>query len=715
MATPRNSFWNIFVQAFDLLILARVPLLLVLAGAVMVYYVPQFQELFDLALDRPAWALWTWFFTGGLSLAAWYSARTLFSFEWPLRVQIQGVQKMLGKVLPRILAGLLPLIMALAFSVAVSADAGAMKWLWVLLFLLQGIALVLFTIYRRTLIQRALSGPMGRKFGAGHVHIEAKPSVGRLERWSDLGRARYIHVIGVIALVASWIVGYFLPHWIDLIGSPGLILGAFAMLVWASTAPVYLAARRRIPLVTALVAWATLMTFLGFNDNHAVRLTAQADSDQDPPAGLVYSNGARQPLSTFMAEWWDAERQRHCEGQVYFVSSEGGGIRAALWTVLVLSELQRETDGRFWDCTMAVSGVSGGSLGLASFAAFMRERDDDLAAGDNPLVTFLEDDFLAPVLGSMFGGDLFQRFLPLRLFTDRGQALERAWEFGFHRHVSDAPSPSSAASGLATSLTDSARSLDDSRWRTALFLNTTLVDSGLRLIQHPFSSLGAERDVSAPFPGAEDGARWLPEELPLFSAAHNSARFTFVSPAGTILRRENDSVRRLGQVVDGGYFENSGTTTIQALINGYEEVAAAAGGPSRFRAVHISNGETVEAFAPNGADRCPVEPPGPASAPLFGELRAPLIAILRTRDARGQFARQALLDRVQQATNGELWHYRLCAGLRSIPLGWTIGAQTTEEMRRQLACDPTRPESDCRRSAAMGRNTREIAAQWMQP
>jgi len=710
MEKSRSSFWAGCVQAFDLLILARVPLLLVFAGAVMVYYVPQFQELFDLALKRPGWAFWMWLFTGALSLVAWYSARTLYSFEWPRLVQSPRVQKMLGKVLPRILAGLLPLIMALAFSLASSPEGEASKQVIVVLaFVAQAIALLMFTIYRRALIRHTLIGSLGRPLGVIREKVQAEPAVGRLRRWSDLGPVRYFHVAGVVVLIMSWVIGRWFPHWIDLIGSPGLIIGAFMMLVWASTAPVYFAARKRIPLVTALVVWASMMTLIGLNDNHAVRLKAGANSDQDPPSGLTYSAGGRASLAEFMRNWWDDQRRQRCNDQVYFVSSEGGGIRAALWTVLVLSELQRETEGRFWDCTMAISGVSGGSLGLGSFAAFMREREDQLPIGDNPLVHFLEDDFLAPVLASMFGADLFQRFLPFRWFTDRGQALEDSWVRGYRKHVLGDVEASVPEVGLAMPLADTVWSLDGQRVRTALFLNTTLVDSGLRLIQHPFSELDDEADVSVPFPGAEDAATWLPEELPLFSAMHNSARFTLVSPAGTILRREGEDVIRLGQVVDGGYFENSGATTIQALMNGYSEVVSNGNGPGRFRVVHISNGDTVEPFAPNGADACRDVKPGPESAPLFGELRAPPIAILSTRDARGQFARQALLDRVQHM-DGELWHYRLCKGKHPIPLGWTIGRQVSEEMRRQLLC--SKDNSDCDHAADMGTNTREIGAQW---
>ena len=216
MQNSRSSIWAGCVQAFDLLVLARVPLLLVFAGAVMVYYVPQFQELFDLALKRPGWALWVWLFTGALSLVAWYSARTLFSFEWPRLVRNPRVQKMLGKLLPRILAGLLPLIMALAFGLASSPDGATTKIVWVTLFLIQALALLLFTIYRRALIRNTLIGSLGRPLGVYRDNVEAEPAVGRLREWSDLGPVRFFHIAGVLVLIASWVVGHYFPHWIDL-------------------------------------------------------------------------------------------------------------------------------------------------------------------------------------------------------------------------------------------------------------------------------------------------------------------------------------------------------------------------------------------------------------------------------------------------------------------------------------------------------------------
>lgn len=147
----------------------------------------------------------------------------------------------------------------------------------------------------------------------------------------------------------------------------------------------------------------------------------------------------------------------------------------------------------------------------------------------------------------------------------------------------------------------------------------------------------------------------------MFSAVHNSARFTLVSPAGTVRRR----FETLGQVVDGGYFENSATTTLAHVI---ERFRATTGTDAPVTVIHISNDPGVAPFAPDGDDRCPTPPPAEA-IDIQGELRAPLTALLATRDARGQYAREELGEQIEARRNDHLCHYRLCQRQRTIPLG----------------------------------------------
>jgi hypothetical protein len=658
--------WNRLLQVFDLLVLARIPILMVVAGFALAAYVPQIRELFDISLGGDGSGWWppsAFVFSAALGLLVWFSARTLYAFDWPRRVSDHALQKRWGAFLPRLLGAAVPLIMAAAYLQATPPEHDRSNVFWSLAYLLLAAALLLFTIYRRALL-RWLWPRMGRSAQA----LPESPQVALLQHWRQLGWVRYLHYAGMVALVLSWVVGLYFPHRIDHFGPLALILGAAAYTVWASTYPVYLAARARFPLLTGLLLWAVFMTWLGWNDNHAVRLTAEQQSDQNPPPGLHYDADGRMPLAAFMGSWWSDERRERCAGRVWFVSSEGGGIRAAMWTVLVLAELERDSGGRLWHCTLAVSGVSGGSLGLAGFAAQLRDRDGMLDR--DALAAMMEGDFLAPVLGSMFGVDGVQRFIPFRLFTDRGQALESAWVRAYAEHI--------GGESFEGPLAATAHAREAGTPLTALFLNTTIVDSGMRLIQHPFSRLGP----IAEYPGAVDGADWLPRELPTFAAALNSARFTFVSPAGTVLRRgDDDRVRVLGQVVDGGYFENSGTTTIEALIRQFHATVREA---VPVRVIHISNDPAVPPFAPDENDVCPDPLPPPDPMPVFGEARAPVIALLATRDARATYARQALVDRIHALPDARLWHYRLCKGHRDIPLGWTIGAMTTAEMERQL-------------------------------
>lgn len=662
-----GMLWRHLADTAELLVLVRVPVIAVLGGVLAVWYVPQVHELFEISLGEDASPLEIWFaylFTAGLSLVVWYSARTLFRFEYPRRNYDPHLKRRLGVLLPRLLVTAVPVAMAGAYFGAEPPAGGRSNIAWGLGYL--GLAAVLLAIIiRRRRILRWVTGRLG--FDPDWLYTE--PDVGALHSWQDLGWTRHLHHLGMVAVIAAWVAGTLVPDWLTGFGPLALILGAAAYLVLLSTRPVFWAARRRVPLVTGLVAIAFLFTTWELNDNHAVRLSPSQESKQDPPAGLDYGTAGRPTLDEFMVQWWDADRREICSDRVYFISSEGGGIRAAMWTALVLTELDEATGGRLWQCTLAVSGVSGGSLGLAAFAVHWRDTAGEIRPND--LTAFMQWDFLAPVLGSMFGADLVQRVLPLRLFSGRGQALEKAWVRAYRNRLAgheDQP-------GLRMALADTAFDIDGTAL-PALFLNTTIVENGRRLLQHPFAPLDG-----VPFPGSVDGTTWLPAELPVFSAAHNSARFTLVSPAGTVRRRVDDGIDTLGQVVDGGYFENSATTTLEHLVRRFRN---GPGAHAAIRVVHISNDPAIAPFAPAKDDCCPTSPV-PAEVVPYGEVRAPLMAILATRDARAEYARQSLAELIEGRPGDRLWHYRLCERERKIPLGWTIGTGTTEEMREQLA------------------------------
>jgi len=689
------KLWDTALRTTQLLILIRIPLVMVVFGVWLTRHVQQVSELLDLSLSSPTQLWAAWGFAGLTGMLVWYSARTLYAFDWRERIGRSDDWHRVGGWLPRALGALVPLTMALGYATRHPPNA-ADGWVWACLYLAQATLIALITWKRRPLLQAAAVW-LGRNKNAW---VSRLPDVGKHRHWQELGRARYWHFAGMIVLLVVSLVGWWAPETIDVVGPVALILGAAAWLVWASTAPVYWAARQRIPLLSALVAWAVAWNYVGYNDNHAVRLVAGMGSTEDPPAGLHYDDKeqARLSMEQFVAQWSAQHPAEQCP-RVYLVASEGGGIRAAAWTTLVLSELEQRSAKQFWRCTLAGSGVSGGSLGLALFAAHWRDHDGVVDA--KALRKIVARDFLAPVLGSAFGVDQLQRLLPVRVFPDRGQALEDAWVDAYKRDES-APDRH-----FNRPMPDLLRARASGQLLPALLLNTTVVASGTRLIQHPFAPMramaAAEPKLLRPqppfasiFPGAIDGANWLPAELPLSSAVLNSARFSYVSPAGTVRRSLDDahSVRTLGQLVDGGYYENSGATTLTDFMHYAIKIRPTLA--ERIVVIHVSNDTGVEGVMPDDADTCRPKPvsgdsrknAGPRQAHTYGEFLSPVMALYLTREARGDQARRSLLDQTERLgpinEDGRFWHFRLCKGKRSIPLGWTIGDDTLAEMTAQL-------------------------------
>jgi hypothetical protein len=89
-------------------------------------------------------------------------------------------------------------------------------------------------------------------------------------------------------------------------------------------------------------------------------------------------------------------------------------------------------------------------------------------------------------------------------------------------------------------------------WRPILLLNATHEQTGKRIIT---GHVLIERNV---FIDSLDALHMLGKDVRASTAAHNSARFTYISPAG-------DLGDKHGSVIDGGYFENYGALSALEL------------------------------------------------------------------------------------------------------------------------------------------------------
>ncbi len=407
------------------------------------------------------------------------------------------------------------------------------------------------------------------------------------------------------------------------VATPSVILFCAAIWVVVGTVLVVLAARIRLPLFTLL--FVLLLVSSRTNDTHRVR-----------PLGPARWRPELNQAATSWIGWLDRHYETEARHPVFVVAAEGGGLRAAYWTAAVLTSLQHQYQ-TFADHCFAISAVSGGSLGAAVFATLLSARPDDFRVASREV---LSHDYLAPTIARLLGTDLPQQFLPFPILPDRGSAMEKSWEESWKNVSEDALSRPFLELGLPH--------------RPLLFLNGTEVETGRRVIFSP-----VRIPPHGDFQNAEDGIDLVGGDLPTSAAAHLSARFTYVSPAGTL--RSGGAVHR---IVDGGYYENSGAATASEIVRFLKWGLRGTGARIDLHVIVIQH---YEKTAPSGE--------------ILSEELSPLRAIFATRIARGEHAVEDLHD---VAGDGAISVFDLASSADiPLPLGWLLSAQA----RRAIDAD----------------------------
>lgn len=701
-ALRRLSGWPAMV--IDHLKPIRIPLLILAVAIGITLGVEQAAELFLIAIwTDPATGRYVWLLgTSALAgLAMWFAARQAYRLVYPRWPALQDPRAApLRRWLPRLLGAAVPVMVLLGYLLALravphgacnAAAACSRRDLRTAGLVLETLALTGFFVSRR-----ALAAGWRRRRRWSPAELTAEPPPSRVNRVRDLGRAPLRLFVGTLVLnVAATVLIAWRPTLLDGIGPLAILLLTAAFMSLSGGFLCMLADRRGWPLLSLLLLVTAVLHGMHLNDNHRMRQYAAMSTHEHPQPAPP---DTRPRFEAYANAWLDDRCAHRSPCPVVLVSAEGGGIRAAAWTALVLARLtervaaQHPTTGGeplFARYLFAASGVSGGSLGLATYAGLLRQpAHADVRRLAERTRALLDHDFLAPTLANLLFVDFTQRWLPGAWFDDRARALTRAWE-------SAAREQGMTAFEQPFSALYSAAGRVDSR-TPALFLNSTTVAEGRRFIQHPFRPLATPGQQ--PWTAAFDGAAWLDPRVPLSEVVVNSARFTYLSPAGTVETAGlTQPLPATMQLVDGGYFENSGATTLLEVMERLRALAGSRGLTLRFIVLHISNdpqlADFVERhdrvrFMPLYSAACPASAMLPSAAPS-GEAVAPLEALLHTRSARGSYARARLLHALHPTADDPargdlLWHFRLCTGDYPIPFGWTVSTPVFDEMQRQL-------------------------------
>ncbi len=506
----------------------------------------------------------------------------------------------------------------------------------------------------------------------------------RVARVSDLSTGTFV-CLGSIALIslALFLGSTIAPvRFAQFIGMGTILLLAASSWVALGSFFVFLSLRFQFPFISVAIALALIFSF--WNDNHVIReLPAQP--------------GKRVSILEAFETWYQGVETNHGAGTVhplYIVATEGGGIRAAYWTAILLGQIQ-DKNPNFGAHLFAISGVSGGSLGAAVFNALLAEPNP--GSFKDKAHQILSQDFLSPTLASMLYPDLVQRFLPWPIPSfDRGRSLELGWEKAWRDTMGN--------DRFAGSFVDLWQP-DSPKWMPALFLNGTSVEKGNRIITSNLlvrnNFLDAE-DAADKLAGYSLDATKANCHIPLSTAAHMSARFTFVSPAGHF----PDGSR----IVDGGYFENSAATTAYEIATRIKDWCA-------FR--KIENVDVKVIMISNDPRKAsimiaPAKPgPSPTATPrseeetvtghFMGEVTAPLFTMMNTRTARGIYAQKAIRQEQRRVKAGvvkalpdgehagpsspDIFYFNLRDTNVPLPLGWMLSKAAADTMIAQLEFD----------------------------
>lgn len=267
-------------------------------------------------------------------------------------------------------------------------------------------------------------------------------------------------------------------------------------------------------------------------------------------------------MASAFSAWKQARPAAEQSAPIRLIAAEGGGLFAAYYTGMYLAKRADAEGPAFSRSIFAISGVSGGSVGAAAFWSVRASGlcDQDGAPPDchqQAVRSIIGQDYLSPVLARMFTLDLFDRVLPLSSLPT-GIRLERASQLELamiaHSNAATGHDPDSTVPGPEDPIADS---WSPERQLPALFLNTTRVATGDRVILSPFSRLTAS-DNSPTLRLQPDGGG----DMPVATAAFMSARFPVVTAAARMIVDGQQQ-----QIVDGGYFDNSGIETIHDILN----------------------------------------------------------------------------------------------------------------------------------------------------
>ncbi|WP_412468374.1 hypothetical protein [Pedobacter sp. KLB.chiD] len=438
------------------------------------------------------------------------------------------------------------------------------------------------------------------------------------------------------------------------IGAPALICFAFACYTGIYTGLLYLdkSLLRKWKISVRFLLFMVLVACSFYNQDHPVRM---ADHKTDKRESVV--DHFNRWFISYKADMDKQKGDHQKKYPVVFICAEGGALRTGAYTSLFLSslsaKLEKEKNVDFKKSIFAMSGVSGGAVGLGLYNALTFENQAQIPSSVSVELAkkFFQHDTLSPIIGKMLFGDFLNLFLPIHVnLFDRSIALEKAWEQSYQSLI-DKNQENIFSRSFASGKIKPNQPL--------FVINTAEVETGL---QCWVSNLMPD---SLAFKNQRDLLAEKVNDLNYSTAINFSTRFPLFSPAAKVGGLNGNP--RL-HYLDGGYVENTGSASMLEVLQLLKSKSAYFNQitPIVITLLFSEEDKTV---------------PNIRFGNEFVEI---LNALTHTRSGNSKISRFRIKQFLNEGSIGFAIDEPLTAKEKSVPMNWVLSAQSMNNITRDI-------------------------------
>lgn len=232
------------------------------------------------------------------------------------------------------------------------------------------------------------------------------------------------------------------------------------------------------------------------------------------------------------------KRNRNSKQSPILYGAYGGGLKANYWNLLILDTLDR---ANLFKDILAFSGVSGGGMGIGSYAALKYTNHSQLDR-NKFYKKIRHSNILSIELSWLFGIDFFRDYVFPFVKLGEGRAKRST------RFYSEAFGHKELSSDITF------QEVQSSLYKKSYFPNIIINSSSTKESYGVASAIFSDK----PFPGAINILELKNNKsISFLDAVSTCNRFPLISPAAHIESK--------GQFLDGGYFENSGILSLYSF------------------------------------------------------------------------------------------------------------------------------------------------------